>query len=245
MRDDRYSDEALRAAFRTLVDEAEDRGGPDAGRIWDAIDGSSPAAERRKVVDEIAQRPGAALFWRLARELQADREPSGEQDAAPPARPASPARPTVDRRLVKYAAWAAAAAVVLAVGTWATRPGPTAATETPSYRSPDQGHDQGGHGLDHHHHQMRSEVPGERALDRSRFLLRWSPAVDGALYDVRVMTESLVEIASARDLARPELLVPSSRLRALAPGSRVLWQVTARPPSGAEVRSETFVSVIQ
>jgi hypothetical protein len=86
---------------------------------------------------------------------------------------------------------------------------------------------------------------GDRAIDRGRFLLRWSSAAEGALYDVRVMTESLVEIASARDLTRPELVVPSPDLRAIASGSRVLWQVTARLPSGAEVRSETFVSVIQ
>lgn len=230
MNDDRFSDEALRSAYRTLVDEAEDRGGPDADRIWDAARGSSPAAERRKVVDEIALRPGTALFWRLARELQSDLEPVTQREAG------ARTRRSAARRVVRYGAWVAAAALVLLVGTWAIRPGPTGPTETPGYRSVDEDRDRGS---------IRSEVADAPALDRGRFHLRWSPASVGALYDVRVMTEALVEIASVRDLSRPEVVVPSPDLRALAPGSRILWQVTARLPSGAEVRSETFVSVIQ
>lgn len=227
MRDDRFSDEALRSAYRALLDEGE--GGPDAGRVWDAALGASSVSERRSVVDEMARRPGAGLSWRLARALQAELEPTARREVTlPPRRPAA-------RRFVHRAAWAAAAAVVLLVGAWAIRSGPTAATDAPIYRDPEQRRDPG---------RMRSETSGP-TLDRGRFVLRWSPAAEGALYDVRVMTESLVEIASARDMDRPELVVESPALRAIAPGSRILWQVTARLPSGAEVRSETFVSVIQ
>jgi hypothetical protein len=229
VRDDRYSDEALRSAFRALVDEADGAGGPDAGRVWDAALGASSVAERRTVVDEIARRPGAALSWRLARALQSELEPTVGREITPLARRAGA------RRLVHRAAWAAAAALVFLIGTWAIRSGPTASTEAPIYRDPEQGRDPD---------RMRAET-AQPALDHGRFLLRWSPAAEGARYDAQVMTESLIEVASARDLDRPELVVVPSALRAIAPGSRILWQVTARLPSGAEVRSETFVSVIQ
>ena len=96
MSGERYSDETLRSAYRALVD-AEDRSGPDADRIWDAVAGSSPVEERRKVVDEIAERPGSALFWQLARELQTEERERTENVEAE-----SPAPPTAGRRLVWY-----------------------------------------------------------------------------------------------------------------------------------------------
>jgi hypothetical protein len=88
-------------------------------------------------------------------------------------------------------------------------------------------------------------MPPDQALARSHCLLRWVPVAEGARYDVRVMTESLVEIASANDLARAEFAVPPSELGQLPSGARILWQVTARLPSRVEVRSATFVSVIE
>jgi hypothetical protein len=225
MSGDDFSDDVLRSAYRAVTDEAADSGA-DADRIWEAASGSAPVAERRRVVDEMARDPGSALLWRLARELRPEAEAEVKTaEARAEARPAAPAR--AKRPIVWFGALAAAAVLVLAVGTWWKRPGPATA---PQYRAPERGG-------------MAAGMP-DRPLDRNQFVLRWAP-VEGARYDVRVTTEALVEIAAGRDLDRPEFTVPAAQLGSLAAGSRVLWQVTARGPSGAEVTSETFVSVIE
>lgn len=220
-----WSDEALRSAYQAMAEEAGGEGGPEAGRVWEALGGSSSEVERRRVVDEIARLPGSAWLWRLAHEMQKDEEGAAPRDAREVARRP---RSSAARRVARYGALAAAA-VLLAVGTWIARPAPP---DVPEYRAFDP-------------EPIRSHVPRDRALGRDRVILRWSPVAEGVRYDVRVMTESLVEIASARNLVVPEFALPPSGLRDLVPGARILWQVTARLPSGDEARSQTFTATIE
>ena len=46
-------------------------------------------------------------------------------------------------------------------------------------------------------------------------------------------------------ILRTEFLVPEAALDHVPPGSRVLWQVSARLPDGRRVESPTFLAVVR
>ena len=89
---------------------------------------------------------------------------------------------------------------------------------------------------------IRSLVPESIPLSRARCVLRWSGGPAGTRYNVEVATERLEIVDRARDLDRPEYLVPAKALAALPPGARLLWQVELRAPDGSRLTSPTFVN---
>jgi hypothetical protein len=213
---DESGTDRLRDAW-TALREAQPRGDcPDPGTLWDAVHGAT-SDEARAVVLHTAECPACAEAWRLAVEVG-----RGMKEAATATAPAT-------RRGAPFAWLAAAAAVAaIAIGTAAlVGRGPQA--ERPLFR-------------DSQPAGIRSLVPETAALPRSRCLLRWAGGPAGTRYNVEVATERLEVVDRARDLDRPEHLVPEQALAALPPGARLLWQVELRAPDGSRLTSATFVN---
>jgi hypothetical protein len=216
--------ERLRAALRAAGEGARPREDcPPAERLWATLRHELPAEARREVIDHVAGCGSCSEAWRLAAEMLPSPLPE-----APPARSWLPewlgARPLVPL--------AAAIALVAALGAaLLLERGPGARVE-PGYR-------------EDHVPRTVSRVPEDEPLPRSDFRLRWSPGPEGALYDVRLTTESLEPIAEATGLSAPEWLVPESALGALPSGARVFWQVEVRLPGGGRVPSQTFVASLR
>jgi hypothetical protein len=218
---DRHSaDETLREAFRSLGDRSRDEpSSTDLDRVWRAVSGELPAAERRELVDRMASDPALAESWRVAHELH---------------REASERTPVVTTRGVRLwtRSWVAAAAVLLlavAVGItvrlWQPAGGRT-------FRDSGQ-------------YAVGSLVPSDSLLPRDAFQLRWTPGPEGSRYQVRVTTEDLRVLTNVSDLTTPELLVGNDVLSGVAPGSRVFWQVDVMLPQGNTIQSQTFVVRVQ
>ncbi len=70
--------ERLRESYLESLREASKTPGeaPDAERIWDAVSGTLPAEERRRVVDRVAVDPAWAEAWRLASEVYGATKPT-------------------------------------------------------------------------------------------------------------------------------------------------------------------------
>ena len=69
--DPRAADERLREAFQALGDASHRELSPDeVDRVWQAVSGTLPAAERRDLVERMAADPALAAAWRVAEELQ-------------------------------------------------------------------------------------------------------------------------------------------------------------------------------
>jgi hypothetical protein len=213
------ADESLRAAFRALGDTARETcSEEDLERIWRAVAGELPAAERRVLVDRMATDPACAEAWRVAEELR--RASQGES--------ISSATPLVRSWSRSWLATAAVLVLGVAIGlvSWLNRPQGDEFRNLPGYV-------------------VDSLVPSEAPLAREAFRLRWTPGPQGARYQVRVTTDDLRVLATADDLTVPELLVERERLTSLSPGARVLWQVDVVLPNGERVSSQTFVVRVQ
>jgi hypothetical protein len=213
------ADESLREAFRALADTSRETcSEQDLERIWRAVAGELPAAERREVVDQLATDPACAEAWRVADELWRASQGESTISAAPPVRLWT--RP-----------WLATAAVLVlgvAIGLFSLLNRPQG----------DEFRNLRGYVVD-------SRVPSETLLPREAFRLQWTPAPQGSRYQVRVTTDDLRVLATAEDLTVPELVVERERLTSLPSGARVLWQVDAALPSGERVSSQTFVVRVQ
>jgi hypothetical protein len=213
------ADEALRSAFQALGETAEaELSEQDRELIWRAVSGGLPASERRDLVDRAATDPAFAEAWRIAEELW--RASQGDVAAD-----------LEHRRHLWVPSWVGVAAVLVlcvsaGVGFWLTRP------ERDVFR------EQGGY-------VATSLVPGDAAMPRDAFRLRWTPGPPGTRYQVRVTTENLGVLATATDLTMPEFVVERERLATVSAGSRVLWQVDAALPGGDTVSSQTFVTRVQ
>jgi hypothetical protein len=212
-------DEPLGEAFRALGDTS---GGTcseaDLERIWRAVAGELPAAERREIVDRMATDPAYAEAWRVADELW---HASHEEGA------------TAAGRHVRWwtSTWFATAAVLI-LGVSLVLVSVLNRSQNKEYRTPAG-------------YAVGSLVPSETFLSRDGFRLRWTPAPQGSRYQVRVTTEDLRVLTTVEDLTVPELVVDRERLASLPPGARVLWQVDAALPSGERVSSQTFVVRVQ
>jgi hypothetical protein len=189
-------------------------------RIWLAVSGQLPPAERQALVDETIRNPAAAEAWRVAREmwLAARSAHEGSDAAGPPAAPA--------KRDGRWAArWLAAAAVLalgVGLGVWSL-----SRTPADEFRAAGE-------------YRVESLVPAGSALPRQAFRLRWTPGPSGSRYTVRVSTEDLRILTTAADLSVPELAVDAAALAPLGPGATVLWQVDVALPEGDRTSSETF-----
>jgi hypothetical protein len=206
----------LRGAYQAALEGAA-AAGPDVDedRVWRAVTGDLPAAERRQVVELVARHPSWALAWSLARELAAA---SPETREAPPAarRRGGGAPPIL----------ALAAGLVLALGAAVTLLWPPAA---PRYRDPAAA-------------AIDSLTPGAAVTAANGCRLRWS-GPPGATFELRLTSEDLDHVHVAPGLARAEYRVPREFLSRLAPGSRLLWQVEAHLAGGGRLSSATFVAL--
>lgn len=126
---------------------------------------------------------------------------------------------------------AAAAAIVVALGLWVTFP-PGLDQGTPVLR---EGRVE----------PIRALVAPDRPMSRESFRLSWSPVEDGAVYVVRVTTESFEPIFTSDALPRTDCVVPPDALRHLAPGTRLMWQVEAVRLDGRRISSNTFFSLLE
>jgi hypothetical protein len=212
------ADERLRQAFQSLGDTAgEEPAAEDLDRIWRALAGDLPAAERRELVERMATDPALAEAWRVAHELRR---------VAPPEMSAA----TRTARF-RTPSWMAAAAVVLigiAIGVvYQLSP-----SRDDTFRDVDT-------------YVIQSLVPPDTALPRDVFRLRWTPGPQDSRYRVRVTTEDLTVLTTIPDLTGAEVVLESAVLSSVPSGARVLWQVDATLPGGENVSSETFTVRVQ
>jgi hypothetical protein len=214
------ADERLRQAFQALGETAkEEPAAEDLDRIWRAVSGDLPAAERRELVDRMATDPALAEAWRVAHELH---------QAAPPETSAAP-----QGARFWTPSWLAAAAVLVigvAIGVLFQLSSPPEAEDT--FRNADN-------------YVIESLVPPDTALPRDAFRLRWTPGPPDSRYQVRATTEDLRVLANITELTEPEAVLESAVLTSVLPGARVLWQVEAMLPGGQTVSSETFTVEVQ
>ncbi|MFN7959896.1 MAG: hypothetical protein U0002_01360 [Thermoanaerobaculia bacterium] len=201
--------ERLRAALAELAGEPGSEP-VDAGRIFDAVHARLSAEERRRVVEQLAVDPEAALAWRLAREL------------APPEDRAEEVPRTPVRRPWLWALAAAVLAFVLVGGFWLRGPSPG----PPVYRGNPAA-------------ELAPQPASGGQLSRAAAELGWT-ALPGAKYHLRVLTPDLEVIAEPPELSEPRYRLEEAELARLPPGSRLLWQVEARTLDGRVVVSPTW-----
>jgi hypothetical protein len=198
----------LREALASLA--GKDGSSADAGRIFDAVHGSTLSGEeRRAVVDELVRDPDAAEAWRLARELA----PEGAPVQVP----------------ARGEAWkwmSIAAAMVLAVVAGWQLFTPWVPAEPPVYRSGEQ-------------RSITSTLRPGVPLSRTQPVLRWT-AIEGARYQVRVLTPELQVLVESGELTSPEYALGADVLSRIPSGGEILWQVEARIRGGSVVVSSTF-----
>lgn len=216
------NDDALRDAFRSLSETFE-RGcsSEDLDRVWRAVAGTLPVAERHDLIDRLATDPALAEAWRVAHDLQQANETT--QAAATPVRRHATSWPLP---------WLAAAAALL-IG---------AATVVVIQRSRPEVNDTF---RTSNHYVVESLVPPDATLARDAFRLRWTPGPPQSRYQVRVTTEDLRVLKTATDLTTSELVIERSLLSEIPAGARVLWQVDVALPGGERVSSETFTTRVQ
>jgi hypothetical protein len=216
---ERVSDPRLGDAFRAPVESSA----PDVSdelreRIWLAVSGELPPEERRELVDRMATDPACAEAWRVASELwRALQAAEGGTVAAP-------------RATWWRSPWIAAAAVLVLSTTiglmWLLNE-----LRGDEFRSAPGS-------------LVESLVPADVPLPRDAFRLRWTPGPQGSRYLVRITTEDLRILATAADLAEPELVVEPAVLSPVPDGANVLWQVETSLPSGQLIISPTFVTAV-
>jgi hypothetical protein len=205
--------DAVRRSFATPGPAPDPDACPATDRIWAASHGELDAGATGEVVDHLHACPSCAAEWRAA-------APAVEESTAATSSPAGRRSPPV--------AWLAlAATLIVAVGlVFLLRPGAT--FEAPAFRADQEPG-------------IRSLIPEGAALPRDRFLLRWEPVEDDALYAVQVDRQDLTPVHDARDLGVSELLVPEEALQDVPAGATLVWRVEAHLVDGTRVRSGAFL----
>lgn len=211
----------LRERYLAAIADHDSTSEPDAELIWGAVSGELPPERRREVVDRVAADPAWAEAWRLAWEIWSSTE-EGRRALDRPGAPRGFWR--------HYGALAAAASVVLVVG--AALFIQRVLAPEPEFRN-QQGP------------RIESLVSESEPLPREDVVLAWTPGAAGATYEITVTTESLAPVATADRLDEPRYRVPASALQEIPAGGRLLWRVRARAPDGTELRSPTFVTLVQ
>jgi hypothetical protein len=216
MRGDEFSDAQLRESIAGMTELAGDGDDcPPAERLVLSGRGELKPVDDESVILHIAECTACAAAWRISREVGPQRAPS----IHPAAR-----LPLVERTWVRVAAAAAMLLVVTSAGLYFLGPD----TEpTTIYRAQED-------------ELLQSLLAEDESLDRNEFILRWSAGPEGTVYDVLITDERMVPLARGLELDRPDFHVSADSLDGVEPGSRVLWQVTARLPDGRRVESKTF-----
>lgn len=211
----------LRADFASTDARSDTSAEPiEPERIWAAVHGELAPEECVTIIDRLHKDPALALEWRLALALR-----EGESKAA--------SRAANGGRYWVIGALALAAASVLLIVL--PRDG---STPRSSGVEVDSGQTLREAELDA---AIQSELV-EPSLPAAAFELRWT-AVPGALrYELQVTTQALDPVFTARDLSDNRALVPASELELLAPGTELIWRVTAVMPDGQR-RSSPALSV--
>ena len=119
-----------------------------------------------------------------------------------------------------------AAALLLAVGLGWRLFGPSTPGTPPVYRGAGQ-------------RAIASALPAGAPLSRSEPVLRWT-SIEGARYQVRVLTPELQVLVETGPLTTPEYRLTDEVLRRVAPNGVILWQVEARIPGSGTITSPTF-----
>jgi hypothetical protein len=215
----RESDVTLQEAFRSLAElPAPDVSDELRERIWQAVSGELPPAERRALIDRIATDAACAEAWRVAHEMWMAHQPSGVL---------MPWR----HRTSWTSPWLAAAATFLIVSAIGIVSLFNNAPADEFRASPG--------------YVVASLVPADTPLPRNEFLLRWTPAAEGSRYQIRVTTEDLQVLATATDLTATQFVVSSAQLATVPDGARVFWQVDVLLPAGERITSPTFVAQVK
>lgn len=207
----------LGGAFARRSNQQASGNCPPPERLWDAVHGRLAAGECEAIVEHTVACPACAEDWRLALDLR--REVLADA-----------ARPSTSPASRRWLSLAAAAAGLLLAGGLALRlvaPGPKAAYREPSGAP------------------VHSLIAEDQRLPREHFVLRWSPGVAGARYNLRVSREDLEEVTRARGLAEPRFEVPASALSDIPDGTRLLWQVEVLSPGGERRLSPTFFARLE
>jgi hypothetical protein len=197
---------------------------PDPEQLFEAASGDLAREQRMQIIDHVAQCAECTEAWRLATQLGA--RPA--QRAAEPSAAASSPLPRADRMPLRRIAFAASAVLAVGVVTYLALP---VDDGIPQYRDAAE--------------PLAPTAQVAGSLPRDRFLLRWTPGPQGSSYSVRLSTADLTPLLMQQDIARPELLVPTSMLANVKSGDPLLWQVEVRLPDGRRIASETYVVTMQ
>ncbi len=209
--------EEIERLGRALESGAGQAGGGDEpvppGRIWDAVEGRLAPEEVADLAERAARDPELAADWRLAVAVQRERQAGtgGRVTAFP-------------RRRWRGLVLAAAAALALVVAVPVIRQ--HLATREVQYRG------EAGEAI----RRLESAWTADGGM-----VLRWACTLPGARFDVLVSDEHLHTLAAAEALEGTSFTVPAPKLHGLAPGSQILWQVTAVTPDGRRIPSPTFI----
>jgi hypothetical protein len=232
----------LREAFAAGSGRPAPRSCPPAERIWEAVEPPEGSVDgNREVIDHVAACPDCAEEWRLALALRREEEAEAEDGAR-----ARGAERVARPRVLRFPAWAAAAAVaLLALGVagivWLQAP---AESPSPVYRA---GGEAAGETIE-------SLLPEGEPLPRSEPVLRWTPvpggttndATRGTVYEVVVSGEDLLSrIAEASGLEEPRYRIPDDVLEDLPDGFQIHWNVEATTADGVRITSPTFITPIE
>jgi hypothetical protein len=217
---DAASDRRLRQAFETrAVAPRTEVSDELRDRLWLAVSGELPPDDRRELVDRMASDAACAEAWRVAHELwQASQAHAGGLIGPD--------------RIVRWPSnWLLVAATFLiatTIGVASLLKGPPADEfrASPGYI-------------------VSSLVQAETPLPRDAFRLQWTPAPEGARYQVRVTTEDLQVLATAADLSVAELIVQPAALARVSNGATVFWQVDVLLPTGERMTSPAFVARVR
>jgi hypothetical protein len=210
------TDDRLGAALASLADSASPTSEcPLSGDLWDLASGTLARGEARRVAAHAVACAACREALLLAREVGA----TGR------------ARPVATKPARTWAAWAGAAAILVAAVALFEWRAVLDRRPIPEFREPPS-------------LAVKAESPLAPVPHLDGTVLRWT-AVPAARYDVTLAREDLRVLAVARGLERPEYAVPAEAAAGLRPGERLLWQVEVILPDGRRARSGTFSVRIQ
>jgi hypothetical protein len=212
--------EKLRRSFAAR-DEQERADGscPDPATLWDASHRRLDPDQFRNVLDHVICCPSCAADWRFA--IEAD------QTAVAAAPRAEARRWFGDARF----ALATAAAVILALTTFAVSQFEFFRPAEPVYRATDI--------------VIRSLVPEGESLAREQAILRWTPMGEGAVYSIVIGTIDLTPLATIQEVGESRLTIPPEALDRIEDGETIVWQIEAQLPDGRRIASEGFLNRIE